>query len=262
MEKLVEEWRPVKRFEGLYEVSNTQKIRSVTRIIKCGYGSFREVKGKILSPGIYNGYYAYYLRDGSKSYKVYLHRAIAEAFIPNPMNLPQIDHINTIRTDCRIENLRWCTPKQNQNNSITKIKMRQNLYDNQSSKEKRKATRNIRGWNKKIYRYGSDGKFEKEYTCTEEVSKEIGVPSAHVNNACLYGYALRGKLYRYEKLEKITGHVFSKRKVSQYDKNGNFIKEWDCVKEAQRFYKVKTIYRVCAGGRKTAAGYIWKYSDE
>ena len=45
--------------------------------------------------------------------KQYVHRVIAEAFIPNPLNLPEVDHINEIKTDNRVENLRWVTTSQN-----------------------------------------------------------------------------------------------------------------------------------------------------
>ena len=61
------------------------------------------------------GYIRLYLNQRSHM----LHRVIAEQFIPNPLNLPQIDHINHIKDDNRIENLRWCTNKDNTNNRKT-----------------------------------------------------------------------------------------------------------------------------------------------
>lgn len=104
---VVEEWRPVKGLEGIYEVSNTQRVRSINRVVTCSNGQKRCFGGKEIKPYINtNGYYRVVLRNAGRSEHYYLHRLIAEAFIPNPQNLPQIDHINTVRTDCRVENLR------------------------------------------------------------------------------------------------------------------------------------------------------------
>ena len=80
----------------IYEVSNLGRV-------KCN--------GVIVEPHIEHGYPAYG--------KFYVHRAVAELFIPNPENKPHIDHINTVRTDIRVENLRWVTHKENCNNPLT-----------------------------------------------------------------------------------------------------------------------------------------------
>lgn len=69
------------------------------------------------------GYLCFSLMKDGVKHNVRLHKILAETFIPNPENKPYIDHINTIRTDNRLENLRWVSHKENMNNPITKKKM-------------------------------------------------------------------------------------------------------------------------------------------
>lgn len=110
--QVIEEWRPVVGYEGLYEVSNTGLVYSLYRhkLVK----AFEDRDGYL---GL-----NLYLRDASnklirKTWKI--HRLVALAFIPNPEAKPQIDHINGNKTDNRPENLRWVDCKDNINNPIT-----------------------------------------------------------------------------------------------------------------------------------------------
>jgi len=84
-------------YDKVYEVSNYGRVR---------------INGKIVEPKLSDGY--------PRITGFYVHRAVAELFIPNPENKPFIDHINTIKTDNRAENLRWVTTKENNNNPLTK----------------------------------------------------------------------------------------------------------------------------------------------
>ena len=71
-----------------------------------------------------NGYYFVYIKNNDGKYvSRFIHRLIAEAFIPNPDNKPCVDHISTNKEDNSIENLRWCTYKENNNNPISKKKL-------------------------------------------------------------------------------------------------------------------------------------------
>lgn len=114
-----EAWRDIEGYEGLYQVSNIGRVRSLDREVWNGNGWYTK-KGQIMTPcKDRNGYLMVLLSKNGKTKRCLVHRLVAKAFIPNPENKPQIDHINTIRTKNEVWNLRWVTPKENNNNEIT-----------------------------------------------------------------------------------------------------------------------------------------------
>lgn len=114
-----EMWKPVKDYEGLYEISSLGRVKSLNYK---GTGKEKILKNTEHS----NGYLIVGLAKNGKYKLFYVHKLVAEAFIPNPEGKPCIDHINTIKNDNRIENLRWVTHEENSNNSLTKKKMSEN----------------------------------------------------------------------------------------------------------------------------------------
>lgn len=102
-------WKPIKDYEGLYEVSNKGNIRSIERtVIESSTGRKKPVREKLVSFGDNgNGYKFCYLWKNNKSKRCYVHRLVAETFIPNPNNLPQVNHKNLDKTDNSVNNLEW-----------------------------------------------------------------------------------------------------------------------------------------------------------
>ncbi|SCJ53067.1 NUMOD4 motif [uncultured Clostridium sp.] len=105
----MEVWKDIPEFEGLYQASNLGKIRSLYR------GDYKELTPRKNR----GGYYYVNLYKQKKRKTITVHKIIATTFIDNSENKIYIDHINTIRTDNRVENLRWCTHKENCNNELT-----------------------------------------------------------------------------------------------------------------------------------------------
>ena len=118
---MIEEWRDIEGFSG-YQVSNMGRVKSLDRIVQCGSNT-RHIYGLILKTSKdKDGYNTVGFKTGKygKSYLLKVHRLVAKAFIPNHNNYECIDHINGIRDDNRVENLRWCTIKMNANYELAK----------------------------------------------------------------------------------------------------------------------------------------------
>lgn len=115
-----EEWRPIKGYEGLYVVSNLGRIAFLGRVVKNGNGE-RNIPPRLLEiKHKKNGYFYVDLWSNNKGHHSYVHRIIAQAWIDNPNNFTQIDHINGNRLDNSIGNIRWCSYAMNNDNPISR----------------------------------------------------------------------------------------------------------------------------------------------
>lgn len=120
MKEQVEIWKDVVGFEGQYKVSSLGRVESLTRMVNRPISGMLPVKGRVLKPFLSKktGYFNVSL--GGKWYRN--HRLLAIAFIPNPLNKAEVNHINGIKTDNRLENLEWNTKSENTIHSFKYLK--------------------------------------------------------------------------------------------------------------------------------------------
>lgn len=111
-----EEWRPVVGFEGCYSVSSLGRVRNEARFVN-RLNTQVKIPQRILKP-LGSRYLSVNLWVNGVSYNKLIHRLVAEAFIPNPDNLPEVNHKDLNILNCRADNLEWVTSSKNHNHGL------------------------------------------------------------------------------------------------------------------------------------------------
>ena len=162
-------WKDVVGFEDSYEVSSFGRVRGKERVIYKNDGTHQTFKSKILTPysnNKRNGYCYVYLRVKGKKYPKFVHRLVAEAFLPNTKDLPQINHKDENTTNNRLENLEWCDAKYNNN------------YGSKSIKYKECAPK------APVSQYTKDGIFMADYPSQREAERKTGISCRNISSCC------------------------------------------------------------------------------
>ena len=247
-----EEWRDIKGFEGLYQVSSLGNVRCLS---DKGHYKAREMKKTTTT----TGYYQVQLYKGGKSKLVFVHRLVADTFIPNPESKPNIDHINTITTDNRVENLRHCTQAENLSNPIS--------YERRMRRVREVNAQHFginSGKHRPVFQYGLDGIFIRKWETMTDAWKALGMDSSGITRAARGEIKTAGGFqWRYEYVEFL-GKVSSiSRRIIQFTIDNRFVKEWDSVTDAAKYYKTTT-GRICAclnEHTRTCKGFVWRYKE-
>ena len=174
-------WKDIKGFEGIYQVSNLGRVKSLERFRKGKNGCLASVKEKILKPELtHNGYCLIGLCKNSKIKMYTVHRLVWIAFngqIPENM---QVNHINEIKTDNRLENLNLMTCKENIN------------YGTGIERRGKKRS-------KSVLQFDLNDNLVMEYPSAMQVERELGFAQGYICNCCngkyktAYGYIWRYK---------------------------------------------------------------------
>ena len=167
----MEEWRDVIGYEGLYQVSNLGRVKSM---YDERHKKYREL---ILTPFMNdNGYFRVGLcKDGEK--KVFLvHRLVAMTFIPNPENLPEVNHKDEDKTNDVVSNIEWCDRKYNIKYGTRNKRISEALTNGKLSK--------------RVLQINKDtGEVIMEWPSAHEVERQLGYSNAHISKCCLGKYS-------------------------------------------------------------------------
>lgn len=154
-------WKPVKGYEGYYEVSNLGNVRSVDRVVVYSNGAKHSYKGTILSTRPNSaGYTTVRLSINQDRVNHFVHRLVAEAFLPNPNNYPQVNHKDENPKNNALENLEWCSATYNIN------------YGNRN-----KSTR------RPIVRLSLEGDYIDSYDGIRQAARELGLSNSGISGA-------------------------------------------------------------------------------
>lgn len=106
-------WKPVKGYEGLYEVSDQGRVRSIVRQVNGRGSGTHKAGGRMIKPFNRYAYIGIVMSKENKARQYYLHRVVAEAFIPNPDNKPEVNHIDGDKFNNNASNLEWVSHSEN-----------------------------------------------------------------------------------------------------------------------------------------------------
>lgn len=173
----MEVWKDIEGYEGLYQVSNKGRVKSLERTVWTGRGYYQTLPERILKPcKDSRGYLYVNLCKEGKRKTCRIHRLVAQAFIDNPDNLPEVNHIDEDKENNAIENLEWCTSKDNINFGT---------HNQRMAEKKSKPVIGIHKITGLIL----------EFSSTHEAERQTGIAQGNICRCCNRKYKSAGGYY-------------------------------------------------------------------
>lgn len=260
-------WKDIPDFEGLYQVSNMGRVKSLDRHVvykrpQDNADRHRFFPSTILKASTYGNYLICHVGVNRKVKAIKYHRLVCSVFNPNPNKLPEVNHLNEIKTDNRAENLEWCTRLRNARWGT-------------AIQRKAIALTNRTDISKVVFQFSLDGVYIAKYPSATEAERQTGVKTTNILSACYdkRNSSAGGYLWSFTQdpttiLRKISRREkglkhYGCKPVQQLSMNGTLIKDFPSIEEAARQTGISkdTISRCCKhqGYYKSAGGYKWEY---
>lgn len=174
-------WKDIKNYEGLYKVNENGEIKSLERDVIYKNGRLHHYEEKILKTRVAkSGYIDVALHKDGKITYFLVHRLVAEAFIPNPNDYPQINHKDEDKRNNNVSNLEWCTADYNINYGTRNERTR--ITNITNGKLSRKVKQILNGVVIKVWK------------STRQIERELGLNHTYISQCCNHSY-LGGKTH-------------------------------------------------------------------
>lgn len=179
-----EEWKDIAGFEGLYQVSNLGRIKSLKRKIRANTCGKRIMPERILTACVAgNGYFLVVLCKEGKHYNKMIHRLVAETFLPNPHKLKEVNHKDENKLNNNLSNLEWCDRKYNANYGTGVERQKITRANNPNDRYARLAVGRMNS--KKIRQITISGEIIQTFNSMKEASACLGIHVCTISRHCL-----------------------------------------------------------------------------
>lgn len=182
-------WRDIKGYEGIYQVSNLGNVKSLDRYIINKNGGKQFYNSCVLKTSPSCDYLKVILSKNNKQKTCRIHILVAQAFIPNPENKPEVNHKDGNKQNNCVDNLEWCTRSKNEKHAYL-IGLA-----NSSNKQKAIVSKYAKEhYSKRINQYDLNGNFIREWYSMHEVWRQLGIRPSYICRCCK---GLRNQTYGY-----------------------------------------------------------------